>query len=87
MKIIVKRFNIDHGDVLGCSLEALDNLLKYEKKIRNPAIANIVQNEVNNLDIFNSIINLKKTNTEDICQKKVDSILVNYFGIEDINKI
>ena len=49
MKIIVDRFNYDDGEVLACSLEALGNLLEYGKSIRNSAINNIIDNEINNL--------------------------------------
>jgi hypothetical protein len=87
MKIIVDRFDIDHEEILACSLEALDNFLNLGKKLRNPAINNFIENEINSLEIFNAIKKLKKTNEEDLCQKKVNYILTNYFGVLDSNNL
>ena len=87
MKIIVDRFNVDKGNTLGCSLEALDNLMKYYKNIKDPANVNCVELEIINLDIFESIKNLKKNNNEELCQNKINNILRDYFGVADPNSI
>ena len=87
MKIIIDRFNVDKGNTLGCSLEALDNLMKYYKNIKDPANVNCVELEIINLDIFESIKNLKKNNNEELCQNKINNILRDYFGVADPNSI
>lgn len=85
MKIIVNRFYIDHNEVLACSLEALGNLLQLGTKLRNPANNNFIENEVKNLNLFNALKNLQKSNNEDLCQKKVNFLLQTYFEILNYN--
>ncbi len=80
MRIIIGRFKKDEGDVLSCSLEALDNIFKYEKQIGNPAISNIIRNEIDNLDVFNELKNLKENIVDETGLKKLDALLINYFG-------
>ena len=85
MKIIIDRFDIDHGETLACSLEALDNLLDLGKKLKNQTINNFIEKEINTLEVFNAIKKLKKSNVEGVCQKKINYILTNYFGVLDVN--
>ena len=80
MRIIIGRFKKDEGDVLSCSLEALDNLFKYEKQIGNPAISNVIRNEMDNLDVYNELKNLKENIVDETGLKKLDALLINYFG-------
>jgi len=80
MRIIIGRFKKDEGDILSCSLEALDNLFKYEKQIGNPAISNVIRNEIDNLDVFNELNNLKENIVDETGLKKLDALLINYFG-------
>lgn len=86
LTIIMNRFNIDYGDTLTCSLEALNNLLKYKKKVNSPAIFSSADNELNNLDIFNALKNLKNKGLEPICKDKINFILKNYFEVENENE-
>ena len=79
IKIIIQRFNIDHDELLGCSLEALYNILQCEKNIRNPANINIIEKEIKDLDVLNAIKNLKETNFEEICQSKINQLLNTFF--------
>ena len=80
MRIIIGRFKKDEGDILSCSLEALDNLFKYEKQIGNPAISNVIRNEIDNLDVFNELKNLKENIVDETGLNKLNSLLINYFG-------
>ena len=80
MRIIIGRFKKDEGDILSCSLEALDNLFKYEKQIGNPAISNVIRNEIDNLDIFNELKNLKENIVDETGLTKLNALLINYFG-------
>ena len=72
---------IDTGDILSCSLEALDNILKYEKGINNPANMNIIRAQIEELNIYNEILALKQNNMEEINQNKINHIINNYFLI------
>ena len=81
LKIIIDRFKIDTGDILSCSLEALDNILKYEKGINNPANMNIIRAQIEELNIYNEILALKQNNMEEINQNKINHIINNYFLI------
>ena len=80
LRIIIGRFKKDEGDILSCSLEALDNLFKYEKQIGNPAISNVIRNEIDNLDIFNELKNLKENIVDETGLTKLNALLMNYFG-------
>lgn len=80
MKIIIGRFKKDEGDILSCSFEALDNLLKYEKQIGNPAISNVIRNEIDNLDIYNELKNTKENIVDQTGLQKLNALLNNYFG-------
>ena len=80
MRIIIGRFKKDEGDVLSCSLEALDNLFKYEKQIGNPAISNVIRNEIDNLDVFNELKTLKENIVDETGLTKLNALLINYFG-------
>lgn len=79
MKIIIDRFNIDTGNVLCCSLEALDNIMKFDQKVRDPAIVSITENQIINLNVFEALNNLKNNNNEELCHTKINNILKNYF--------
>ena len=80
MSIIIGRFKKDEGDILSCSLEALDNIFKYEKLIGNPAISNVIRNEIDNLDVFNELKNLKENIVDQTGLTKLNALLINYFG-------
>ena len=80
MRIIIGRFKKDEGDILSCSLEALDNLFKYEKQIGNPAISNVIRNEIDNLDVFNELKNLKENIVDETGLTNLNALLINYFG-------
>ena len=88
IKIIIDRFNIDQGKVLGCSLEALCNILEFGKQAKNPIINNIVEKEVKDLDVFNAVKNLKKNDEgEEIYQHLVTKILKDYMRRYNVNNI
>ena len=84
LDIIIKRFSIDNGDTLGCSLEALAKILMDGKK-KDPAMFNIIETKINELDILKELKNLYKNNVENICKSKIEFILNNIFGIKDLN--
>lgn len=83
--IIINRFKIDKGNVLGLSLEALCIVMRYGKK-KDPANYNIIENKVNELNVLNEIKNVLKQNSEEIVSKKSKIILNDYFRIEDIDQ-
>ena len=87
MKIIIDRFNIDHEEILACSLEAPDIFLNLRAKLRNLVNNNFIENEINTLDFFNAIKQLKKNNNEYLCQNKINDILTKYFGVLDVNNL
>lgn len=79
MKIIVDRFNIDTGNVLYCSLEALDNIMQFDQKVKDPAIVSITENQIINLNVFDALNNLKNSNHEELCQTKINNILKKHY--------
>ena len=87
MKIIVDRFDIDKGNTLACSLEALEKLLKSKQNVNDPAAIDIAENEIINLNLFDALKNLKKKNNEEIVQAKINILLRDYFGIADANSL
>ena len=87
MKIIVDRFDIDKGNTLACSLEALEKLLKSKQNVNDPAAIDIAENEIINLNLFDALKSLKKKNNEEIVQRKIDILLRDYFGIADANSL
>ena len=88
IKIIINRFNIDKGKVLGCSLEALCNLLEFGRQTKNPIINNIIEKEVKDLDVFNAVKNLNKNDEEEeIYQHLITKILKDYMRMYNVNNI
>ena len=83
IRIIIDRFHIDCGEVLGCSLEALYNILEFGKKIENPVSINFVEKEIKDLDIFNAVKQLKESNNEEICQEKTKAILNTFCRVSN----
>ena len=83
--IIMKRLNTDTGDILCCSLEALYKILCEGKK-KDPAFFNIIETKINEYDILNDLKSLLKNNEEEMLRNKIEIILHNYYGIDDIQK-
>ena len=83
--IIIKRLKIDSGDVLCCSLEALNNILSEGKK-RDPASFNIIESKINEYDLLNDLKGLLKNCEEEMLKNKIETILDNYYGIQDFDK-
>ena len=83
--IIIKRLEIDSGDVLCCSLESLNNILSEGKK-KDPASFNIIESKINEYDLLNNLKCLLKNCEEEMLKKKIEAILDNYYGIEDLEK-
>ena len=86
INIIMERLKIDTGDVLGCSLEALNNILNRGKNL-DPTIYNIIENKVYELDILNELKNyLINEQPNQMIISKIQIILNNYFEIKNIEK-
>ena len=83
--IIVKRLKKDKGEILCCSLEALYKILTDGKK-KDPACFNIIETKINEYDILNDLKSVYKNAEEDLLRNKIEVILNNYYGIEDIQK-
>ena len=84
--IIIKRLKIDKGDTLACSLEALNNILCQGKNL-DPAVYNIIETKVNELDILNELKNfLKNNHSNTMIKNKIQTIFNNYFGIDNIEQ-
>ena len=83
--IIVKRLKVDTGDILSCSLEALDIILSEGKK-KDPAIYNIIETKINEYDILNDLKSLLKNSEDNKLKNKIETILHNYYEINDIQK-
>ena len=83
--IIIKRLKKDKGEILCCSLEALYKILTDGKK-KDPACFNIIETKINEYDILNDLKSVYKNAEEDLLRNKIEVILNNYYGIEDIQK-
>ena len=84
--IIIKRLKIDKGDTLACSLEALNNILCQGKNL-DPAVYNIIETKVNELDNLNELKNfLKNNHSNTMIKNKIQTIFNNYFGIDNIEQ-
>ena len=81
--IIIERLKIDNGDILCCSLEALNKILDVGKK-KDPACFNIIETKLNEYDLLNDLKNLLKGCEEEMLRNKIEVILTNYYGIQDI---
>ena len=86
MDIIINRLKLDQGDVLCGSLEALNNILIIGKK-NDPANYNIIESKVHELDILKELKNFALDyQLSDTAKNKLKAILINYFGIADVNQ-
>ena len=84
--IIINRLKLDQGDVLCCSLEALNNIL-IRGKNNDPANYNMIEGKVHELDILNELKNFALDyQLSDTAKNKLRDILINYFGIADVNQ-
>ena len=81
----MKRLKVDTGDILSCSLEALDIILSEGKK-KDPAIYNIIETKINEYDILNDLKSLLKNSKDNKLKNKIETILHNYYEINDIQK-
>ena len=84
--IIINRLKLDQGDVLCCSLEALNNIL-IRGKNNDPANYNMIESKVHELDILKELKNFALDyQLSDTAKNKLRDILINYFGIADVNQ-
>ena len=87
LDIIIKRLNIDSGDTLCCSMEALFNILSKRKNV-DPANFNIIESKIEELNILNELKNFLNNNNhmKKICRDKAKTILNKCFAIENVDQ-